>query len=184
MCWSGALAAGERALAALRGHGRPLVDHVGPMPYARWQQMQDPGAPAGQYYYWKSANYRALSESTLEQLAAASRELPTPRSEIHLQHMGGAVARIPADQTAFAYRDAQFFINVIGIAEQGAHVAGLRDRVRALHDQLSPGASPGVLANFSDQDDGDDVRRFGHGHAARLDSLRRHYDPAGIFAGS
>lgn len=182
VCWSGVLSAGERALAALRGHGRPLADHVGPMPYVQWQQMQDPGAPAGQYYYWKTANYPALGESTLEQLAAAAEELPTPRSEIHLQHMGAAVARIPAEQTAFAHRDARFFVNLIGIAEQEAHVPGLRDRVRALYGKLSRDASPGILANFSDQDDADELRQFGRRHAARLDSLRRHYDPGGVFA--
>jgi FAD/FMN-containing dehydrogenase len=183
VCWSGLLAAGERALAALRGHGRPLADHIGPIPYAQWQQMQDPGAPAGRYYYWKTANYLALGESTLEQLAAAAQNLPTPQSEIHLQHMGAAVSRIPIDETAFAHRDAQFFVNIIGVAEQDAQVASLRDRVRVLYSKLSHGASPGALANFSDQDDTDEVRRFGRRHAARLESLRRQYDPAGIFAG-
>jgi hypothetical protein len=39
------------------------------------------------------------------------------------------------------------------------------------------------LANFSDQDDTDEVRRFGRRHAAKIDSLRRRYDPAGMFAG-
>ena len=55
----------------LRAHGRPLADHVGPMPYVKWQQLQDATAPAGKYYYWKTANYTALGDSTLQQLAAA-----------------------------------------------------------------------------------------------------------------
>jgi FAD/FMN-containing dehydrogenase len=183
VCWSGTLSAGERALAALRGHGRPLADHVGPMPYAQWQQMQDPAAPAGRYYYWKTANYLTVADSTLEQLAAAAQELPTPQTEIHLQHMGAAVARIPVEETAFVHRDAQFFVNVIGVAGQEGQVAGLRDRVRELYGKLSRHASPGALTNFSDQDDVDDVRWFGRRHAARLELLRRQYDPAGIFPG-
>ena len=182
LCWSGELSVGEHALAPIRGHGRPLADHVGPMPYARWQQMQDPGAPAGRYYYWKTANYLTMGESTLERIAAAAQDLPTPRSEIHLQHMGAAVSRIPVDETAFAHRDARFFVNVIGIAEHEAEVAGMRDRIRTLHGQLSCEASPGAMANFSDQDDTDDGRRFGPRHAARLGALRRLYDPAGLFA--
>jgi FAD/FMN-containing dehydrogenase len=183
LCWCGVLAEGERTLAAFRAHGRPLVDHIGPMPYAQWQQMQDPAAPAGRYYYWKTANYPALSESTLEQLAAAAQDLPTPQSEIHLQHMGAAVARIPLDGTAFAHRDVQFFVNLIGVAEQESQIGALRDRVRALYGKLLPDASPGILTNFSDQDDSDESRRFGRLYAAKLDSLRRRYDPAGVFAG-
>ena len=184
VCWSGAISAGETALAPLRRHGRPIADHVGAMQYARWQQMQDPGAPAGRYYYWKTANFLAMGESTLEQLAASAQDLPTPLSEIHLQHMGAAVSRVPIEETAFAHRDAQFFVNLIGVAEQETQVASLRDRVHALYEKISHDASPGILANFSDQDDTDEVRRFGRRHAARIDSLRRRYDPAGMFAGS
>jgi FAD/FMN-containing dehydrogenase len=184
VCWSGAIPAGEAALAPLRRHGRPIADHVGAMPYAQWQQMQDPSAPAGRYYYWKTANFLAMGESTLEQLAASAQDLPTPLSEIHLQHMGAAVSRVPVEETAFAHRDAQFFVNLIGVAEQETQLAGLRDRLRALYGNISRDASPGILANFSDQDDADEVRRFGRRHAARIDSLRRRYDPAGMFAGS
>lgn len=184
LCWSGAIADGESALAPLRGHGRPIADHLGSMPYAKWQLMQDPGAPAGRYYYWKTANYLTLNDSTLEQVAAAAQNLPTPLSEIHLQHMGGAVASVPIDDTAFAHRDVRFFINIIGAAEEEGQINSLRDRVRALYDMLSPDASSGILPNFSDQDDTDEVRRFGRLHAARLDTLRRRYDPAGMFAGS
>ena len=59
--------------------------------------MQDPAAPAGRQYFWKSANYTAMADETLQQIAAALHDLPTPQSEIHLQHMGGAVAQWVAD---------------------------------------------------------------------------------------
>jgi hypothetical protein len=51
-----------------------------------------------------------------------------------------------------------------------------------LHCTLARGASAGTMANFSDQDDGDQVRWLGTAHAERLTALRRRYDPAGIFA--
>jgi hypothetical protein len=182
LCWSGEISAGESALAPLRGHGRPLADHVGPMPYAEWQQHLDPGAPAGLFYYWKTANYTALSDGTLQQLAAAAHRLPTPRSEIHVQHMGGAVARVPVGESAFAHRDAQFFVNLIGVAAEQNQMNSLRENIRALYAKVSGDAMPGVLPNFGDEDDSDNARRFGRQHAARLESLRRRYDPAGILA--
>jgi len=178
LCWSGTLEEGERVLAPLRAWGSPLVDHVGPMPYAQWQRMQDPGAPRGHYYYWKTANYGALSDSTLHELASMAYCLPTKRGEIHLQHMGGAVARIAAEETAFAHRQARFFVNFIGITDAACAVAELRDGIRALHERASGDALPGVLPNFTDQDDQDPVRQLGQ-NAARLASLRRAYDAAG-----
>jgi FAD/FMN-containing dehydrogenase len=183
LCWSGDLSAGERELAPLRGHGRPIADHVGPMPYVQWQRMQDPSAPAGSFYYWKTANYAALSDNTLQQLAAAAHQLPTPRSEIHVQHMGGAVARVPVAESAFAHRDAQFFVNLIGVADEQGQMDAMRENIRALYAAVSGDALPGILPNFGDQDDNDTTRLFGSQHAARLESLRRRYDPAGILAG-
>jgi FAD/FMN-containing dehydrogenase len=181
VCWSGDLAAGETALAALRGHGQPLVEHIGRMPYAQWQQMQDPTAVRGHYYYWKTANYATLSDTTVDELAAMAYRLPTMRSEIHLQHMGGAVSRFAAEESAFAHRNAKFFVNFIGITDAAIAVATLRDGIRALHERASRDALPGALTNFADQDDSDHVRRFGPQNAGRLDALGRKYDPAGIF---
>jgi hypothetical protein len=148
------------------------------MPYAQWQQTQDPGAPRGHYYYWKTANYAALSDNTVSELADMANRLPTMRSEIHVQHMGGAVARVAADDSAFAHRDAQFFVNFIGLTDAASAVGPLRDGIRSLHDTASRDALPGVLSNFTDQDDSDDVRRFGLENASRLAALRRKYDPA------
>jgi FAD/FMN-containing dehydrogenase len=179
VCWCGDPAEGEGALAALRGHGRPVVDHVGRMPYAQWQQLQDPLAPRGHYYYWKTANYAVLSDDTLNELAAMAKRLPTMRSEIHVQHMGGAVSRLAADDSAFAHRNAQFFVNFIGITDTASAVGTLREGVRVLHGRVSGEALPGALTNFADQDDSDNVRRFGVHNAGRLEALRKKYDPAG-----
>jgi FAD/FMN-containing dehydrogenase len=179
MCWSGDLTAGEAALAALRGHGQPVVDHVGRMPYAQWQQIQDPLAPRGHYYYWKTANYAALSDHTVDDLAAMAYRLPTMRSEIHLQHMGGAVSRYGAEDSAFAHRNIPFFVNFIGITDAASAAGSLREAIRALHDKASRDALPGILTNFAGQDDSDKVRRFGLENANRLEALRKKCDPAG-----
>jgi FAD/FMN-containing dehydrogenase len=183
VCWSGELEAGEAALAELRGHGQPVVEHIGTMPYAQWQQLQDPSAVRGHYYYWKTANYASLNDNTVNDLAAMVHRLPTMRSEIHVQHMGGAVSRFAQDSSAFAHRNAQFFVNFIGITDAVNAVAPLRESIRALHDEGSRDALPGILTNFADQDDSDTVRQFGSHNTARLLALREKYDPAGIFQG-
>lgn len=181
VCWSGDFDQGEAALAALRAHGRPVVDHIGRMPYTHWQQLQDPTAPRGHCYYWKTANFAALNDHTIDELAAMANRLPTMRSEIHLQHLGGAVARFAAEETAFAHRSAQFFVNFIGITDAASAVGLMRDGIRALHDKVSSEALPGIQTNFAGQDDSSQVSRFGAQNAARLEALRKKYDPAGAF---
>jgi FAD/FMN-containing dehydrogenase len=180
VCWSGDPAEGDAALAPLRAHGRPIVEHIGKMPYAQWQQIQDPLAPRGHYYYWKTANYAALSDRTIDALAAMANRLPTMRSEIHVQHMGGAVSRLAAEDSAFAHRNAQFFVNFVGITDTAGAIGTLRDGIRALHDEVSGDAMLGAMTNFADQDDSDTVRRFGPQNADRLEALRKKYDSAGI----
>ena len=184
VCWCGDLAAGEGALAALRGHGQTVADHVARIPYAHWQQLQDPSAPRGHYYYWKTANYASLSDSTVNELAAMANHLPTMRSEIHVQHMGGMVSRFPPGDSAFAHRNAKFFVNFIGITDAASAVGALREGIRSLYGKVSHDVLPGVLPNFVDQDDADNVRRFGLPNAGRLEALRNKYDPTGIFQGA
>jgi FAD binding domain len=184
LCWSGEPTAGEAALAPLRAHGSPIVDHIGRMPYVQWQQIQDPLAPRGHYYYWKTANFAGLTDHVLDTLAGMATRLPTMRSEIHVQHMGGAVVRFALEDSAFAHRNAGFFVNFIGVTDASSAIGALRDGIRGLHDKVSADALPTTLANFADQDDADEVRRFGRQNAGRLEGLRKKYDPAGIFQGA
>jgi hypothetical protein len=182
LCWSGAVAAGERILEPIRHAGASLADVVAPMPYAQWQQMFDPGAPPGRCHYWKSVNFASLSDGAIDLLAAAADARRTPFTELHVQHMGGAVARVPPSDCAFAHRDARFFVNLIGAAAGATDFDGLRGWIRDLYTRLSAHALPSRMPNFSDADDQDPIAQFGKDHARRLHELRVRYDPEGLFA--
>jgi FAD/FMN-containing dehydrogenase len=182
LCWSGELALAEDALSALRQVGSPLVDHVGPMPYVQWQHLQDMGALSGRHQYWKTTSYQALPEVAIETLTAAALTLPTSLTEIHVQHLGGAVARVAPQETAFTHRDAGVFVNLIGVTPWPEEFPWMRERVRALHDRLAAGALRSMLPNFSDRDDGSVTEQLGAGSGPRLRELRTRYDAAGRFA--
>ena len=154
------------------------------MPYVQWQQMLDPSAPPGRCHYWKSVNFESLSDSAIDMLASAADARPTPFTELHLQHMGGAVARMPRSECAFAHRDARFFANLIGATVDRSDFEPLRAWIRRLHAELSSHAMPGSMPNFADADDQDPVTRFGNDHARRLQELRTRYDPTGLFSGT
>jgi FAD/FMN-containing dehydrogenase len=177
VCWNGDPAAGERVLEPLRRFGSPLTDHIGPIPYVQWQHLQDPIAPPGRYHYWKTATFAQLDDAALDVMATAAASLPTRQCEIHLQHLGGAVARVGEGDTAFSNRRAQFFVNLIGTTLWQDGYAELRERIRTLHQLLSPRALPTLLPNFSNADDGAIGSRLGQVQAERLAALRRRYDP-------
>jgi hypothetical protein len=183
LCWCGDVAAGERVLAPLRREGSPLADVIGLMPYPMWQQTQDPSAPAGRFNYWKSANFSTLPSAVLELLARAHSELPTPFVELHLQHLGGAVARANADASAYPNREAQFFVNIIGAAVTAEELPCVREWTRALHSRLSSYSLFTAQPNFLDADDPGATRAFGPDRAARIDALRRKFAPPGFFVG-
>jgi len=182
LCWSGDLASAEDALAPLRRVGSPIVDHLGPMPYVQWQHLQDAGAPSGRYHYWKTASYRSLPDAVIETLSEAALSLPSPLTEIHVQHLGGAVARVPTEETPFGQRDAGIFVNLIGCTQWPEEFPSVRERVRALHDRIGGGALGRPLPNFSDRDDGRVADQLQPASAQRLRELRGRYDPAGRFA--
>jgi len=184
VCWCGEMSTGERALEGLRRFGTVLADHVGPIPYVQWQHLQDGATPPGRAQYWKTVSNADLSDRTIDALAEAVAELPTRVTELHVQHLGGAVARVPHAETAFADRSAQFFVNLIGVTPWPEEFAQVREWVRQLHAQLTPEALPSMQPNFSNQDDGDVTMRFAADKSARLAAIRRRYDPAGLFAPS
>ena len=181
LCWSGESVAGERVLEPIRNAERSVGQAVGRMPYAQWQQMLDPSAPPGRHHYWKSINFASLSDAVIDRLASAASALPSPVTELHVQHMGGAVARAPAVECAFAHRDVQFFVNLIGAAPEKAHFEAVRAWIRALYAELSFGALGGRMSNFADRDDQDAIARFGEANARRLRDLRERYDTGGLF---
>jgi FAD/FMN-containing dehydrogenase len=181
-CWSGEVEAGKRVLDPIRRAGTPLADVVAPMPYVHWQQMLDASAPPGRLNYWKSVNFSDVNDGVIDLLAAAAENRPTPFTELHLQHLGGAVARVPRSDSAFAHRDARFFVNLVGSAGEPAQFDAMRAWVRDLHVRLSAHALPGRMPNFSDSDDQDPIGRFGNDNARRLQELRERYDPQGMFA--
>lgn len=184
VCWSGEPAAGEHVLEPLRLANNALADIVAPMPYAHWQRALDASAPAGRCQYWKSVNFASLGNGAIDLIAKVADARPTPFTELHVQHLGGAVARVPPSDCAFAHRDARYFVNLIGSAEATSEFEGLRTWIRDLHTQLSAHAMPGRMPNFCDGDDQDAIVRFGKDHARRLYELRRQYDPQGLFAGN
>ena len=181
-CWCGDLARGAEVLAPLRAFGPPAVDAIGEMPYVALQSMLDHGAPHGMRYYMKSAYYDALSDDAIDALAAAGAQPSSPLSQVHLHQLGGAVARVAGDATPYGHRRAQFAHNVIAgwpdAASDERHVGW----ARGVHDAVARFSNGAAYVNFLGDEGGARVESaYGRDNFARLQGLKRKYDPTNVF---
>jgi FAD/FMN-containing dehydrogenase len=169
------------AIAELQGFGPPAVDVIGEMPYLALQTMFDPSAPAGLRNYWKSSYLDELSDGAIEVFVAAAGKTRSPFSAIHVHQMGGVVARVPAEATAFANRSAAFVTNIIATWESPEHDGENMAWAREHFARLEPHAR-GAYVNFLGEE-GDARTRAAYGEATyrRLAALKRRYDPENLF---
>jgi FAD/FMN-containing dehydrogenase len=110
----------------------------------------------------------------------ALRQSTAMMSAVQFRVLGGAIARVPADATAFAHRDRKVMINVAamsqdlaGLGEQQAWVAKLADRL-----QQGPGVYSGFLGVEGPERIGE---AYPPGTYERLVAVKRQYDPGNLF---
>jgi FAD/FMN-containing dehydrogenase len=184
-CYAGPVEDGERAVRALREFGTPLVDLVAPTHYVAHQGGLDDTVPHGWHYYWKATNLTGLSDEVIDVVAEHVCGATSPRSYAAMFHMGGAVARVPRDSTAYTGRDVEhnIIIDAAWLPEQDdtvgvTEIAWARDFLAALQPHRA-----GVYVNFLDADDdaGRVREAYGDDTYRRLADVKAEYDPENVF---
>jgi FAD/FMN-containing dehydrogenase len=181
VCFLGDPGVGERALAPLRTLGRPIADVIGPHPFVGWQQAFDPLLTAGARNYWKSHDFRELSDGLFAQLVEFAGRLPTAECEIFIANVGGAMARVPVEATAFAGRDANFVMNVHTRWQEARDDARCIGWAREFYNATRPYASSTAYVNFLPDEDGERLSTTYGGNYAKLREIKAKYDPENVF---
>ncbi len=178
----GPLSDGERALQPFRAFGPPLADMVGPTPYVKMQQMFDEGMPAGMHIYWTSSFLKSVSDEVIDIVVEAFGQMPTPLCVLLLEQLGGAVRRVPADETAFTLRDGEYNLAIVGRWMNPADREKTVAWAKQLAKRLAPHANESVYVNYLAEDEGDRVKSlYGDSRYKRLVELKKKYDPENIF---
>ena len=175
MAWTGDAATGERALAPFRALAEPLVDVVVAKPYA---EMFPPLPPDYRPLAVGRAGFASAvdAHTVIEGLEASTAMMRA----VQLRVLGGAVARVPADATAFAHRLARMMVKLGAMyadpSERPQHAAW----VAALADRLLD--AEGVYAGFL-ADEGEARVRAAYPGATyhRLAAVKAQYDPGNLF---
>jgi hypothetical protein len=180
-CWCGDVDKGTTAIEPLRQLG-PSADLFGPMPYTALQGMLDAGAPRGLRNYFRGGYVSDLSDDVIDVALDHGARIPSPMSALHVHQMGGAVARVGRDATAFSGRQAGYTYNVVSTwmdpSEDAMHIAANR----AFSSALAPLSEAGAYVNFlSDAGGKDASAAYGDALYTRLARLKREYDPNNLF---
>jgi FAD/FMN-containing dehydrogenase len=175
--------AAAAALAPLRELGRPLVDLSGPVPYVEAQSALDEMFPDGGRYYMKSHFMDELSDEAVRTLLACDARRPTPESLTVIRTLGGAVADVPADDSAFAHRSTRFNLSIDATWHDPARDDEVIGWARSSWDDLLPYATGGAYLNFAGLGEESAELRFAAfgSHEHRLERIRLGHDPDGIF---
>ena len=181
-CYCGGIEEGEKALRPFRDL-RPDLYAVKPRPFVEFQAMLDPTVPPGWHYYWKSHYLAPLSDAAIDVIVERAWRFRSPRSYTLLPHMGGAVARVPEDATAFAGRDSAHAININGVwTAEDADRADDTAWVRDFFDAVMPYATGRAYINFMGNEGQERVRAaYGEAKYARLAMVKTRWDPDNVF---
>ena len=171
--WTGDAESGEAQLAAMRSAAPAVLDGIGELPYAAVDAVHaDPVDPMPAH-----EGTAVLSDFTAETaqalLAVTGPDSGSPQVVVEVRQLGGALAAGVQDD-AYCHRDAAFNLLTIGIGGQ----PGVADHAADVRKAVDRWAA-GVLPNFGSAAP---AEAYDGATLARLRSVVRTYDPAGVLA--
>ncbi|HET7027338.1 MAG TPA: FAD-binding oxidoreductase [Candidatus Limnocylindrales bacterium] len=179
MAFAGRAADADGALAPFRALEGPVADLVRRMPYAEMYPPEDesyrPTAVARTMFIDRVDG--ALANTIVERLEASDAAMRA----VQLRVLGGAVARVSPEATAYAHRQSRIMVNVAtfyeGPEDRPGRAGWVEDVCTALH-QSDDGAYVNFLA-----DDGPQRIHAAYPGATweRLAAAKGRYDPGNLF---
>jgi len=179
LVYTGNTKAGDSVIAPFRALATPLADMVKPMRYPEIYQPEE-----GEYHPVAAARTmfvdtidRSVAETILDHLKASTGSMAVAQ----LRALGGAMARVSADATAFAHRKSRIMVNLAALYERPdekpIHEAWVTDFAAALRQ-----GDGGAYVNFLGDEGEAQVRAAYPGPTwERLAAIKARYDPTNLF---
>lgn len=180
-CYTGDLTRAEEVFKPIMEMD-PLFQHVGEMPYPAVQTMFDGLFPPGHQWYWRGDFFNDLNDEISAQHLKFGSVIPTPLSQMHLYPITGAAARVGAEDTAWAYRNAKYSGVIVGVDPDPANAGKITQWCKDYWEGLHPYSSGGAYSNFMMNDEGQERVKASYRHNyARLQQIKTKYDAGNLF---
>lgn len=174
----------ETDLQPLLNLGDLIFGFIDEMPYVEFQKTFAGASPKGGRYYWKSVFLDDLNDDITEVLMEGIRTLPGEYTMIFMETLGGAVSRVPLEDTAFPNRTARYNLGLSAGWVAAEDDDAMVEASRAWFKSLEPFSDGTVYLNYIDRDE-EGRTKVGFGpHYERLRAIKRRYDPDEVFLGS
>lgn len=169
---------GPAALAPFRALAEPIADLLGEMPYPGiYGFTEEAGTPMP---YHIRSSFLTQIDAALGETVMATFEAAPPGAMFQFRVLGGAMARVHRDATAFAHRHARFMVMALAVFGEGGIEAEAR-WVDAINDAVRPLAT-GAYSNFLAEEGRERITEAYPARTyERLVDVKRTYDPGNLF---
>jgi FAD/FMN-containing dehydrogenase len=179
MVYAGDTEPGQAAMAPFRALATPLADMLRPMAYPEiFMPAEEDYHPifAGKTFFTDDID-RAGVQAILEHLQASDAMMRVAQ----LRVLGGAMARVPVDATAFAHRDKRRMVTVAAITERREELEKHQAWVDSFAAALARGEDAAYV-NFLGEEGETRVHAAYPGPTwERLSEIKARYDPTNLF---
>jgi FAD/FMN-containing dehydrogenase len=179
MAYAGEVKAGESAVAPFRSLAEPIADMVKPM---RYPEMYGPDEPGPDEEVARSMFIDAVDVDVAGAIVEHLHASTAMMTVAQLRVLGGAMASVPDEATAFAHRKRRIMVALGAIFENREEETVHREWVEDFAAALYQGES-GVYVGFLGDEGEERVRAAYPGTTwERLTAVKARYDPENLFS--
>jgi FAD/FMN-containing dehydrogenase len=179
LVYAGAPEAGGPVIAPFRALATPIADMVRPMRYLEVYPPEPEGyhPTAASHTMFVDSIDRSVAQNIVDRLQASRASLAAAQ----LRVLGGAMARVPAEATAFAHRESRIMANVAALYERPEDKAVHEHWVSEFAASLKQD-DEGAYVGFMGSEGEGRVRAAYPGKTwERLAAIKARYDPSNLF---
>lgn len=179
LVYAGDVEAGERAVAPFRALAEPIADMVKPMRYPETYPSDDDEyhpVSSGRTMFVDAIDL-SVAQTIVDYLQGSTAQMSVAQIRI----LGGAMASVPAEATAFAHRSSCIMVNVAAVYGHPDEASKYEPWVTAFESALRQGDA-GAYMNFLGDEGERRIRQAYPGATwERLTEVKDKYDPTNLF---